>query len=165
MGQQSAQFIKGLTISIHNADIHVNRCQQFMIGIDGSRDHMEKALLVIVQKLKAAPNKTFGELAKTDNDLKKAGANYEHAEQELDAYKTKFATTIQEATASLNQAAIMIHNFQGFCMQKAKTWNPLKKKSLGKSLAAIEKAGVDLSNLQTFLRGMVEVQKAKGNFA
>ena len=165
MGQQSAQYIRGLRNTIHQADLDVNRCQEAMNGIDTSRDHMERALVVIAQKLKGSPTKTFSELARTDHDLAHAGAQYEQAERELEEHKTKFATTAGETRTSLNQARVMISNFQGFCVQKAKTWNPLKKKSLAKSLTAIEKAGVDLSALQDLFRNMTETQKAKGNFA
>jgi len=148
---------------MQKADTDVNRCQQFMIGIDGSRENMDKALKVIEPKMKAAPAKTFAELAKTDAEVKKAGETYERAAKELEDYKTKFAKTIGEAALSIEGAQTVIKNFQAYCTEKEKSANPLKKKSLAKSLAVLTKASADLANLRRFLGGIIDVQKQKGN--
>ena len=163
MGQQSTAYVKSLNTAIHKADVDVNRCQQFMIGIDGNRESMEKALVQIETKMKLAPTKTFGELAKTDKDLKKAGETFVRATKELDDYKVKFAKTVTEATFSIEQAAVVIKNFTTFCEGKSKTWNIFRKKSLSKSMQALKKANTDLGNLRIFLDGMVSLQRSKGN--
>jgi hypothetical protein len=165
MGAKSKAYTAGLTESMKKADTDVNRCQQFMIGIDGSRENMNKALAVVEPKMKAAPTKTFAELAKTDADVKKAGETYERAAKELEDYKTKFAKTIGEAAFSIEQAQTVIKNFGAYCAEKAKTWNPLKKKSHGKSVEALTKAAADLESLRKFLDGIIDVQKQKGNIA
>jgi hypothetical protein len=165
MGQKSKAYTTSLAEAMKKADTDVNRCQQFMIGIDGSRENMDKALKVVEPKMKAAPTKTFAELAKTDAAVKKAGETYERAARELDDYKTKFTKTIGEAAFSIEGAQTVIKNFQGFCGEKAKSWNPLKKKSLEKSLAALGKASTDLAGLRKFLDGIIDVQKQKGNIA
>jgi hypothetical protein len=164
MGQRSKAYTKSLLEAMKKADVDVNRCQQFMIGIDGSREGIEKALSVIEPKMKLAPTKTFAELAKTDPEVKKAGTSFERASKELDDYKEKFAKTVVEATFSVEQAQVIIKNFDAFCTEKSKTWNPFKKKSLSKSVAALKKASTDLENLRKFLAGMIDLQKQKGNF-
>lgn len=164
MGEKSKTYTKNLTLAVSKADTDVNRCQQFMIGIDGSRENINKAISVIETKMKLAPAKSFSELAKTDPDVKKAGESYERSNKELEDYKTKFAKTITDAGFSIAQAEVILKNFQSFCDEKAKSWNLLRKKSLSKSLAALLKASTDLSNLRKFIEGMVSIQKEKGNY-
>jgi hypothetical protein len=163
MGAKSKQYIKSLGISMRQADTDVMRCQQFLIGIEGSREGMDKALEKIVAKMTHTPAKTFEEVAKTDPEVAKAGATYERCAKELEDYKTKFTATIQEAAFSIGQAQTVITNFGAFCDEKAKTWNPLKKKSLSKSRAALTKANTDLAQLKVFLDGIEDHQRQKGN--
>jgi hypothetical protein len=145
------------------ADTDVMRSQQFLIGIEGSREGMDKALEKILAKMKNTPTKTFEEVAKTDTEVAKAGQTWERCAKELEDYKTKFTTTLQDAAFSIGRAQTVITNFEGFCDEKAKTWNPLKKKSLGKSRSALKKANTDLANLKVFLDGIEDHQRKKGN--
>lgn len=76
-----------------------------MIGIDGSRENINKAISVIETKMKLAPAKSFSELAKTDPDVKKAGeATNVRTKNWRTAAKTKFAKTITDAGFSIAQA-------------------------------------------------------------
>lgn len=163
MGAKSKTYIVSLSKAMVTADTDVNRCQQFMIGIDGNRATMDEALAAIEKAMKASPNATYAALAKADPAVKKNGDKYDRATKELDDYKTKFAKTIGEAAMSMGNAQVVIDNFTAFCAEKAKTWNPLKKKSLGKSVKALAKARGDLHQLHTFLDGIVALQRAKGN--
>jgi len=165
MGQKSNEFTQKLTAAMTKASTDVGRCSNGLALIGYNRHDMDQALEKIEAKMKLQPTKTFEELAKTDAELKKLGEKFENAEKELETNKAKLKATVTLAQTSVNSAQDVITKFLAFCTEKAKTWNPLKKKSLAKSLAALSKANVDLANLKKFLDGVADLQKQKGNLA
>lgn len=154
MGQKAADFLNKMTAALQAAENEVKGLSVIEGKILQGRSKMEQAFTVIANKMKMAANKTFAEVARNDAALKQLAKVLDTAERDVDACKATFAKQAHDASEKIAAAAEQVKQFQAYCNERAKSWNPLKKRNLAKSLAALQKAEQCLQIYKNLLVGL-----------
>jgi hypothetical protein len=154
MGQKAADFLNKMTAALKAAENEVKGLSVIEVKILQGRSKMEQAFAGIANKMKMAANKTFAEVARNDAALQQLAKVFYLAEKDVDACKATFARQAHDASEKIAAAADQIKQFQAYCNARANSWNPLKKRNLAKSLAALQKAEQCLQIYKNLLVGL-----------
>jgi len=154
MGQKAADLLNKMKAALNAAEHEVQGLKVIEGKIWLGRNKMEQAFHAIANKMKVAANKTFAEVARNDAALQQLAKVLDVAERDVDACKATFAKQAHAAADKIAIAADHVKQFQAFCNERAKSWNPLKRKGLAKSLAALQKAEQCLEIYKNLLVGV-----------
>ncbi len=165
MGKKTTAAIEQVAKHIKSADNAQGLVINIMMQMDGAFESHVKTLEKLMKLMEASSYKTVAEAKNADKGIAQMVAKLDVAVNNLNKTRVAFKQKISDACDALAFLDTNILALSDFVGKKSQNLNPLKKKSLGDAVKALEAARRNSEAWRKVVLGCIDIQEKKGNYS